>query len=168
MAWCPHCDQDRPIQRQTFDAKCDHCGKHSKLPHDAKCRGPVPGAVDVCTHCNTPVFAKAKDAREYNSLVGLESSIVKPECFVVTATMGNANHPIVCDMRNFRDNCLSSFSFGRRTIAFYERIGPEMARLISFSSLLRLVSFCVIVLPSWIVARLLTALTSQTSADNGG
>ncbi len=80
MAWCPHCNQDRPIQRQTYEGLCPHCGFGKRVqervfPHDPACRGPVPGALDVCTHCNTPVFAKALDKQTYDRMVNVECHI---------------------------------------------------------------------------------------------
>lgn len=77
MAWCPHCKQDRPIQRQTFDGTCSFCGKRNSFSHKDGCRGPVPGALDVCTHCNTPLFAKALDEFQYDKMSKLESQIEK-------------------------------------------------------------------------------------------
>ena len=77
MAWCPHCNQDRPIQRQTFEDRCSFCGRGKAEGHQAECRGPVAGALDVCTYCNTPVFAKAPTQAEYETMVAEENKIVQ-------------------------------------------------------------------------------------------
>jgi hypothetical protein len=69
MAWCPHCVQDRPIQRQTFDGFCSYCLTSG---HESWCRGPVPNALDVCSYCNTHVFARARDAAMYGRLIAAE------------------------------------------------------------------------------------------------
>lgn len=51
-------------------------------------------------------------------------------CFVVTATMGDTNHPIVNDFRNFRDEYLLTNYFGKLLVYFYYIIGPYFASLI--------------------------------------
>lgn len=79
MAWCTLCSQDRPIQRQTFEDACPYCGRLHTSPHHHDCRGPVPGALDVCTYCNTPLFAKAPDKATYEMLEGRESQIERPD-----------------------------------------------------------------------------------------
>ena len=129
MAWCPHCNQDRPIQRQTFEDRCSFCGRGKAEVHQAECRGPVAGALDVCTYCNTPVFAKAPTQAEYETMVAEENKIVQSRrmCFVVTATMGSATHPIVNDMHQFRDEVLSTNRFGRTLINQYHIYGPRLA-----------------------------------------
>ncbi|HEX8174101.1 MAG TPA: hypothetical protein VF543_03160 [Pyrinomonadaceae bacterium] len=79
MAWCTHCLQDRPIQRQTFEGLCSFCGQLHTLPHHEDCRGPVPGALDVCTYCNTPLFARALDKGAYDVMASRESQIEIPD-----------------------------------------------------------------------------------------
>lgn len=78
MAWCPHCNQDRPIQRQPLGGPCPHCGQPPFAPHGPNCRGPLPGSLDVCTFCNTPVFAKASDQRAYEIAASLEAEHAGP------------------------------------------------------------------------------------------
>jgi hypothetical protein len=79
MAWCPLCSQDRPIQRQIFESTCSFCGQVHTLSHHPDCRGPVAGALDVCTYCNTPLFAKALDKSTYETLEAQESQIERPD-----------------------------------------------------------------------------------------
>lgn len=71
MAWCPHCKEDRPITRQTFDGACRYC--LSRESHETWCRGPVKGALDACQFCNEPIFAKAKDEIGYSNLEEVET-----------------------------------------------------------------------------------------------
>lgn len=75
MAWCPHCVQDRPIQRQTFTGFCSYCKSVDKAAHKPGCRGPVSGALDVCTYCNTPVFAKALDRDSFERAEAAEAPL---------------------------------------------------------------------------------------------
>ena len=80
MAWCEHCNENRPIQRQTYgEGKCPFCGKGQyidyfkmSIPHEPNCRGPVVGALDVCTFCNNPVFARALTKESYDTMVEQE------------------------------------------------------------------------------------------------
>jgi hypothetical protein len=39
----------------------------------------VAGALDVCTYCNTPLFAKALDKSTYEMLEGRENQIERPD-----------------------------------------------------------------------------------------
>ena len=83
MAWCPHCGEDRPIQRQTYDGPCPYCTKgitHNVLGADVheqhlqRCRSPVIGALDVCSFCNEVLFAKAKTLEEFIKLEEAEEN----------------------------------------------------------------------------------------------
>ena len=73
MAWCPHCAQDRPIRRQVIlNDFCPHCSC-TPSGHSAWCRGPVGGALDVCSFCNTHLFSKALDSSTYERLSAEEA-----------------------------------------------------------------------------------------------
>lgn len=51
-------------------------------------------------------------------------------CFVVTTTMGDTNHPVVIDFRNYRDEVLLNTIFGRLFIKVYYQIGPTLSEII--------------------------------------
>ena len=51
-------------------------------------------------------------------------------CFVVTATMGDINHPVVNDFRNYRDEVLLNTISGRLFIKLYYQIGPYLSEII--------------------------------------
>ena len=72
MAWCPHCKHDRPIQRQIFAGRCEYCRRKADREHMPDCRGPVAGALDVCSFCNTPVFCLAKNRDEHDAFTATE------------------------------------------------------------------------------------------------
>ena len=65
MAYCPRCNADRPITRQTFDGTCSYCGGYQV--HESSCRGPVAGALDVCQFCNEPLFARASSRQAFEA-----------------------------------------------------------------------------------------------------
>ena len=154
MAWCPHCKQDRPIQRQLLaEAKCQYCYQPKSLPHHEDCRGPVPGTFDVCTFCNTSLFALAPDEARYTELLEIESKIPKPPCFVVTATMGSADHRVVTELRSFRDDTLINYRLGRALTTSYYKHGPRAAKRIENDPLLRSLSWIFLVGPAYVVVR---------------
>ncbi|WP_339558780.1 tetratricopeptide repeat protein [Comamonas sp. MYb396] len=77
-------------------------------------------------------------------------------CFVITATMGSAQHPNVTFLRSFRDTMLVRTAFGKAFIRWYYRHGPAIARLIEGSRLARSTSYVFIVLPAVAIAKLIT------------
>ncbi len=77
-------------------------------------------------------------------------------CFVITATMGDANHPTVHFMRLFRDEWISKRKWGKKFIALYYIYGPTAAHFISQNPWLRKLSLTFIVLPAaWIARRVM-------------
>ncbi|MBA2748308.1 MAG: hypothetical protein H0X72_01745 [Acidobacteria bacterium] len=164
MAWCPHCVENRPIQRQTYDGVCSYCGwgissQNLKVEHQEGCRGPVQSALDVCTYCNTPIFAKAATETEYKQLLDIESRIdknkKKPGCFIVTATIGDINHPAVYDISRFRDEILKNNVLGDRFIQGYYKWSPRFADIIRKSFFLRRLCYVFVVAPTHLGVRFL-------------
>lgn len=51
-------------------------------------------------------------------------------CFVATAAYGNPYHPMVLLLKQFRDQCLATWSGGRALIQFYYKEGPYLAEII--------------------------------------
>jgi len=77
-------------------------------------------------------------------------------CFVVTATMGDFNHPNVTLLRRFRDDWILKRPWGERFVSCYYQIGPKLADIISHRPLLRRLSYRCLVLPaSRVASRLL-------------
>lgn len=58
-------------------------------------------------------------------------------CFVATIAYGDACHPDVILLRNYRDTVLINHAIGRRFIAWYWRNGPKIAILVGWSHSLR-------------------------------
>lgn len=71
----------------------------------------------------------------------------KQGCFVVTACMGNENHPYVVILRQFRDQVLSTSPTGRQFIKLYSLVGPYVANLIGRSNTLRKVMIFFVITP---------------------
>lgn len=57
-------------------------------------------------------------------------------CFVVTTTMGDTNHPIVVDFRKYRDEVLLQTDLGRLFIKLYYKIGPSLSFIIKKNKIL--------------------------------
>lgn len=66
-----------------------------------------------------------------------QSNSTDSSCFVVTATYGDVNHPVVNDFRLYRDSVLMKYLLGRVFINFYYIIGPFFASIIKSHSNLR-------------------------------
>lgn len=69
------------------------------------------------------------------------------KCFIATAVFGSYNHPIVYDLRLFRDNHLSKSIFGANFIKIYYSISPPIAKFINDSNLLKNVTLLFIIKP---------------------
>ncbi|MCY1273486.1 hypothetical protein D9M68_101350 [compost metagenome] len=94
--------------------------------------------------------------------VAPDAVVKKPDfCFVITATMGDADHPTVLLMRRFRDECLLKNNLGKSLVNVYYRHGPTVAKFIACSIWRRRVSFLLVVVPaSWIARHLLNKTTA--------
>jgi hypothetical protein len=113
------------------------------------------------------VFAKAPTQSEYETMVAEENKIVKARCFVVTATMGSATHPIVTDMRRFSDEVLSTNCFGSRLINQYNVHGPRLADKIARNNHWRMLCYIFVVRPAHIGVRLIFVWRDFLAGRNG-
>ena len=77
-------------------------------------------------------------------------------CFIATATMGDYDHPVVMQLREFRDQYLLERNWGKKFTRYYYRWGPYPAKIISKSNLLKKVSYVLIVQPlSFVVQKIM-------------
>ncbi|HAQ71564.1 MAG TPA: hypothetical protein DCR48_11375 [Flavobacteriales bacterium] len=74
-------------------------------------------------------------------------------CFIATAAMGDYNHPVVMDLRLFRDNWLLKRDWGVKFTNWYYTHGPKAANIIEKSTLLRKLTFFAIVKPLQILTK---------------
>jgi len=81
--------------------------------------------------------------------------IGKTECFIATATMGDHNHPVVIDLRLFRDNWLLKRKWGVSFTSWYYTYGPKVANIIEKSIILRKVALILIIKPLYLLVRTL-------------
>jgi hypothetical protein len=89
--------------------------------------------------------------------------LLRPVCFVATATMGNENHPTVLLLREFRESWLQRTPVGRNFIKYYCILGPALAQIIERSRGLRLVSYFLLVKPAAYFASHFVAKGGQRS-----
>ena len=71
----------------------------------------------------------------------------KSGCFIATATMGNYDHPVVVDLRLFRDNWLLKRKWGMSFTSWYYTYGPKAANIIEKSIILRQTTFLLLIKP---------------------
>jgi len=75
-------------------------------------------------------------------------------CFIATATMGNYDHPIVYELRQFRDNWLLNKTWGQKFTEWYYKNSPKVAEVIKDSVTLKTLTFTLIVLPLYCISKL--------------
>ena len=82
-----------------------------------------------------------------NELKSLKSNESKKPCFVATAVMGDYNHPIVIDLREFRDNWLLKRKWGVNFTKWYYLNGSKASKLIEKSFFLKKITFIFLIKP---------------------
>jgi hypothetical protein len=84
------------------------------------------------------------------------SNSIRPEnakCFIATAAMGSYDHPVVIDLRNFRDNWLLKREWGIKFTKWYYIYGEKAAKVIEQSTVLKRISYYLIVKPLQILTK---------------
>lgn len=74
-------------------------------------------------------------------------------CFIATAAMGSYEHPVVMDLRHFRDQWLLKREWGQNFTNWYYTHGPKAARVIEKSTLLKKITYVAIVKPLQILTK---------------
>jgi hypothetical protein len=74
-------------------------------------------------------------------------------CFIATATMGSYDHPMVVELRGFRDNWILKKSWGNKFVNWYYKYGAVLAKLIDKSILVKQICYLLIVKPLVIFSR---------------
>lgn len=74
-------------------------------------------------------------------------------CFIATAAMGSYEHPVVMDLRYFRDQWLLKREWGQNFTNWYYTHGPKAARVIEKSTLLKKITYVAIVKPLQILTK---------------
>jgi hypothetical protein len=74
-------------------------------------------------------------------------------CFIATAAMGDYDHPVVMDLRQFRDNWLLKRDWGVKFTKWYYTHGPKAAYFIDKSLALKKLTFFLIVKPLQLITK---------------
>lgn len=87
---------------------------------------------------------------------------MSPNCFIATATMGSYDHPVVVDLREFRDNWLLERKWGVTFTNWYYTHGRKAAILIEKSTILKKISYFLIVLPLHLIIKYFPNINKST------
>lgn len=82
----------------------------------------------------------------------------KDYCFIATAAMGDLNHPLVLELRIFRDGWIKKRSWGAEFVDWYYKKGPGWASLIKKNKLMKKACFLFVVKPLVVFSRILSKL----------
>jgi len=77
------------------------------------------------------------------------------KCYIATATMGSYDHPVVMELRQFRDEWILNKSWGKKFVKWYYRYGAIVADFIKNKSILKLISYLLIVKPLLYLSRII-------------
>jgi predicted RNA-binding Zn-ribbon protein involved in translation (DUF1610 family) len=106
-----------------------------------------------------PVYMK--EVIERLRLLGEEMKDVRQDivkksgCFIATACYGNYDHPVVMELRYFRDNCLETSTVGQAFVRWYYQWSPTFASLLAKNRMLKALARGMIVVPVVLIARLI-------------
>lgn len=75
-------------------------------------------------------------------------------CFIATACYGDYSHPVVIELRRFRDDCLEASASGRRFVRWYYGWSPALASVVATNATLQTLARVIIVTPAVTVARI--------------
>jgi hypothetical protein len=82
-------------------------------------------------------------------------------CFIATACYGDYDHPIVIQLRHFRDKYLNEKKWGKRFITYYYKHSPSFARFVSKYSTLKSLVRTILILPLFHISKIIQPLKSK-------
>lgn len=109
----------------------------------------------MCRSFYSELFEDSSYNQWINSIVSPMSNKRVGGCFIATATMGDYNHPVVVDLRLFRDDWLLKRSWGIHFTNWYYKHSPKVANIIANSLIIRKITFLIIVKPLQIFTKIL-------------
>ena len=98
-------------------------------------------------------FCSKKCESEYGDRSNIEYKKVGG-CFIATAAYGDYNHPIVIDLRVFRDNYLEQKKWGQSIIRFYYKYSPFFAKWIEKSESIKSITRSIFISPIHFLVKL--------------
>ncbi|WP_267348719.1 tetratricopeptide repeat protein [Sphingomonas sp. GM_Shp_2] len=142
------------LTNSTIEALCRDTleGRSYKDPFDnntAKLHGVTPGYEADLTAKRQEVIGRiAAIIPNYSAPELKKQKLEEAACFVVTATMGDFEHPVVRLMRRYRDERMLRGPKGTRLVHGYYRVGPAVAAVIARHVVLRRISYVLVVAPA--------------------
>jgi len=109
----------------------------------------------ICKQLYNESIEEGKYTGLQNTVAKASSSGKSGGCFIATAAMGNYDHPTVVELRFFRDNWLLKRQWGINFTNWYYQHGPKAANVIEKSTVLRRLTFILIVKPLQIITKTL-------------
>lgn len=109
----------------------------------------------ICKQLYNESIEDGKYTGLQNTAAKASSSGKSGGCFIATAAMGNYDHPTVVELRFFRDNWLLKRQWGINFTNWYYQHGPKAASVIEKSTVLRRLTFILIVKPLQIITKTL-------------
>lgn len=107
----------------------------------------------ICKQLYNESFEEGKYTGLQNTVAKASSSGGGGGCFIATAAMGDYDHPVVMDLRMFRDNWLLKREWGVKFTNWYYTHGPKAANVIDKSTLLKKITFLTIVKPLQVITK---------------
>lgn len=142
------------LTNSTIEALCRDTleGRSYKDPFDnntAKLHGVTPGyEADLTAKRQEVIGQIAARLPDYTAPELKKQKLEEGACFVVTATMGDFEHPVVRLLRRYRDERLLRGPRGTRLVNGYYRVGPSIAAVIGRHAVLRRFSYGLVVAPA--------------------
>ena len=107
----------------------------------------------MCKQFYNNVFDSTKFTEALQSSVLPKDQKSAGSCFIATATMGDYDHPVVMDLRRFRDNWLLKRGWGVKFTSWYYTHGPKVSNVIEKSLVLKKITFYLIVKPLQLITK---------------
>ena len=98
-------------------------------------------------------LAEAKKIVEETGLKLGTMTVRKSGCFIATACYGDYNHPVVMELRCFRDAFLEQSSLGNIFIEWYYQWSPPVASYIADCKILQFLTRLLVVTPTLVIVR---------------
>lgn len=92
---------------------------------------------------NTKLYKDVSDYLDEKEVIATKKS----GCFIATAAMGDHNNVHVKGLRNFRDETLLKYEYGRKFVELYYKFSPPIAELIRSRGVLRFITRLAVVYP---------------------
>ena len=134
------------IDKTIIESICEADSVEIRISGDSYCDFEGPKLDNFKLMCKQ-FYNNFYDSSKYTNALEQKVKTSSGGCFIATAAMGDYDHPVVVDLRFFRDNWLLKRDWGVKFTNWYYQKGPIAANLIEKSTLLKKLTFILIVKP---------------------